>query len=418
MNSLGMCCAITTGTGSRARPSNNCDSAFGPPEEEGEEGELLIEVSACGMNNTDIKVREGSYGAEDDPNAVSTWRARAGEESTLQFPRIQGADTVGHIVAVGDGVSEARVGERIMVDFCIYNRPEGDDSLRDIDYYGHGRDGGFAEYMVVEDGNAIKVESAMDDAELATFSCAYQTGEHMIERAGLAAGETVLITGAAGGVGSGIIQLARARGAIPYAVTSKGKEQVLKDLGAEATIPRQDFQGPNGTDEQAFIDRVEQAMAGREVDAEVVHLDGAVEISIRLGVADAIADVVQTGRTLDQAGLKTVGEPILHSEAVLVGREEKMSENGQVRLFMDRLRGILVARDYVMIEYDIPEAVLDEACAVTPGIESPTIAPLTKPGWKAVKSMTRSRDVNPIIDQLVDLGAKGIIVSDIRTCRI
>ena len=229
-------------------------------------GEVLVEVSACGMNNTDIKVREGSYGAEDDPNAVATWRARAGEESTLQFPRIQGADTVGHIVAVGEGVRESRIGERIMVDFCIYNRPEGDDSLRDIDYYGHGRDGGFAEYMVVEDGNAIKVESGMDDAELATFSCAYQTGEHMIERARLAAGETVLITGAAGGVGSGIIQLARARGAIPYAITSKGKEDVLKDLGAEATIPRQDFQGKGGTDEKAFIDRVEQAMDGREVD--------------------------------------------------------------------------------------------------------------------------------------------------------
>ena len=229
-------------------------------------GEVLVEVGACGMNNTDIKVREGSYGAEDDPNAVSTWRARAGEESTLQFPRIQGADTVGHIVAVGEGVRESRVGERIMVDFCIYNRPEGDDSLRDIDYYGHGRDGGFAEYMVVADGNAIKVESAMDDAELATFSCAYQTGEHMLERAGLAAGETVLVTGAAGGVGSGIIQLARARGAIPYAVTSRGKQAALRQLGAQATIPRQDFQGPEGTDEQAFIDRVEQAMGGREVD--------------------------------------------------------------------------------------------------------------------------------------------------------
>jgi NADPH:quinone reductase-like Zn-dependent oxidoreductase len=229
-------------------------------------GEVLVEVSACGMNNTDIKVREGSYGAEDDPNAVSTWRARAGEESTLQFPRIQGADTVGRIVAVGEGVPERRIGERIMVDFCIYNRPEGDDSLRDIDYYGHGRDGGFADYMVVEDGNAIKVESDMDDAELATFSCAYQTGEHMLARAGLAEGETVLITGAAGGVGSGIVQLARARGAIPYAVTSKGKEQPLQDLGAAATIPRQDFQGANRTDEAAFIKAVETAMDGREVD--------------------------------------------------------------------------------------------------------------------------------------------------------
>ena len=229
-------------------------------------GEVLVEVSACGMNNTDIKVREGSYGAEDDPDAVATWRARAGEQSTCSSRASRARTRSAYIVAVGAGVSKARVGERIMVDFCIYNRPEGDDSLRDIDYYGHGRDGGFAEYMTVEDGNAIKVESEMDDAELATFSCAYQTGEHMIARAGLAAGETVLMTGAAGGVGSGIIQLARARGAIPYAITSKGKEDVLKDLGAEAAIPRQDFQGPHGTDEQALIDRVEQAMGGREID--------------------------------------------------------------------------------------------------------------------------------------------------------
>jgi NADPH:quinone reductase-like Zn-dependent oxidoreductase len=229
-------------------------------------GELLIEVSACGMNNTDIKVREGSYGAEDDPNAVATWRARAGQESTLQFPRIQGADTVGWVVAVGPGVPETRIGERVMVDFCIYNRPEGDDSLADIDYYGHGRDGGFADYMVVESGNAIAVSSPLDDAQLATFSCAYQTGEHMLERAQVQAGETVLITGAAGGVGSGLIQLCRARGAVPYAVTSRGKEQPLADLGAEATIPRQDFQGAAGTDEEAFIAAVERALGGRDLD--------------------------------------------------------------------------------------------------------------------------------------------------------
>lgn len=230
-------------------------------------GEVLLRVSACGMNNTDIKVREGSYGAEDDPEAVSTWRARAGEESTLQFPRIQGTDTVGRIVAVGEGVPESRIGERAMVDFCIYNRPEGDDSLADIDYYGHGRDGGFAEYMVAESGNVYSVTSDLDDAELATFSCAYQTGEHMLARAGVKAGENVLITGAAGGVGSGLIQLCRARGAVPYAITSRGKEQPLLDLGAEAAIPRQDFQSPNGgTDEEAFIAAVERAMKDRPVD--------------------------------------------------------------------------------------------------------------------------------------------------------
>ncbi|HSR55387.1 MAG TPA: alcohol dehydrogenase family protein, partial [Alphaproteobacteria bacterium] len=223
-------------------------------------------VSTCGMNNTDIKVREGSYGLESDPGAVSTWRNRAGEAPTLKFPRIQGADTVGTVVAVGDGVPERRIGERIMVDFCIYNRPEGDDSLADIDYYGHGRDGGYAEYMVLDAGNAHHVHSAMDDAELATFSCAYQTGEHMLERAGVKSGERVLITGAAGGVGSGLIQLCRARGAVPYALTSRGKEPALLDLGAEAAIVREDFETPDGMDEARFIQAVEAAMQGQPVD--------------------------------------------------------------------------------------------------------------------------------------------------------
>ncbi|NNF77544.1 MAG: alcohol dehydrogenase catalytic domain-containing protein, partial [Rhizobiales bacterium] len=160
-------------------------------------GEVLIEVSACGMNNTDIWVREGAYGTDDDPHATASWR-RAGD-NTLQFPRIQGADTAGHIVDVGEGVSSARVGERVMVDFSIYN---GDGkSLVDIDYIGHGRDGGYAEYVAVPAEQAYVCASSMSDAELATFCCAYLTGEHMLDRAGLAAGETVLITGASGGVG-------------------------------------------------------------------------------------------------------------------------------------------------------------------------------------------------------------------------
>ena len=104
-------------------------------------GEVLIEVTACGMNNTDVWVRQGAYGTEEDAAAVSTWRRQG---NTLSFPRIQGADTVGSIVAVGEGVPASRIGERVMVDFSIYNRD--DDSLADIDYMGHGRDGGYAEY--------------------------------------------------------------------------------------------------------------------------------------------------------------------------------------------------------------------------------------------------------------------------------
>jgi alcohol dehydrogenase len=168
-------------------------------------GEVLIEVSACGMNNTDVWVRLGAYGTDEDPNAVASWRR--GAAPTLTFPRIQGADTAGRIVAVGEGVAASRIGERIMLDFSLYNRD--DDSLADIDYIGHGRDGGYAEYMTAPAENAHVVRTAMSDVELATFCCAYLTGEHMLDRAQVKAGERVLITGASGGVGSGLIQLCR-----------------------------------------------------------------------------------------------------------------------------------------------------------------------------------------------------------------
>jgi NADPH:quinone reductase-like Zn-dependent oxidoreductase len=215
-------------------------------------GEVVVRVTACGMNNTDVWVREGAYGREDDPKAVSTWRRQG---NTLTFPRIQGTDTVGIIAAVGAGVPESRVGERVMADFSIYNRE--DDSLADIDYMGHGRDGGYAEYQAVPAENAHVVDTDLSDIELATFCCAYLTGEQMLERAALKAGERVLVTGASGGVGSGIVQLARARGAIPYAVVGKGKEQALLDIGAEAVVTR---------GEGDFIKAVEAATGGEPID--------------------------------------------------------------------------------------------------------------------------------------------------------
>ncbi len=163
---------------------------------------------------------------------------------------------------------------------------------------------------------------------------------------------------------------------------------------------------------------VHDDLGKRNINAKIVRLDGAVEISIRLGVADAIADVVQTGRTLEAAGLKVVGDPLLHSEAVLVARDHEIGRQAKVHTFMERIQGIVVAREYVMVEYDIPEKMLEKACAITPGIESPTISPLSRKGWVAVKSMSKKCDVNQIMDRLSDIGAKGIIVTDIRTCRI
>lgn len=164
---------------------------------------------------------------------------------------------------------------------------------------------------------------------------------------------------------------------------------------------------------------VQADMAARGINVTTVRLDGAVEISVRLGVADAIADVVQTGRTLVEAGLKVVGDPVLESEAVvLAARADIVETNAEVAAFIRRLQGIVVARDFVMVEYDVPSRCLSEACAITPGIESPTVSPLSEPDWNAVKAMARKKDVNPIMDALADLGAKGIIITDIRTCRI
>lgn len=168
----------------------------------------------------------------------------------------------------------------------------------------------------------------------------------------------------------------------------------------------------------SYAQLVRQDLLRRKINAEVVRLDGAVEISIQLGVADAIADVVESGRTMIEAGLQPVGEPILKSEALLIARTDKIAQREEVRQFVNRLQGIVVAREYVMVEYDAPETMLETACMITPGIESPTVAPLSKKGWVAVKSMARKSEVHEIMEKLAAMGAKGIIVTDIRTCRI
>ncbi len=159
-------------------------------------------------------------------------------------------------------------------------------------------------------------------------------------------------------------------------------------------------------------------LAKRGVEAHLVRLDGAVEISIQLGVADAIADVVESGATLKEAGLKVVGDPLLASEAVLIGRSRELLEKPEVKRLIGRLNGILVARAYAMIEYDIRRDALETASAITPGIEAPTVAPLANPDWVAVKAMILRKDANEIMDKLHDRGARGVIVTDIRSCRL
>lgn len=168
----------------------------------------------------------------------------------------------------------------------------------------------------------------------------------------------------------------------------------------------------------SYPNLVRQHLRRLGVEAKLVRLDGAVEVSVQLGVAELIADVVQSGRTLEQAGLKIVGEPIVKSEAILIGRSAEVLKRQDVRILYDRLQGIVVASEYVMMEYDCPRGLMEQACALTPGIESPTISPLQEKEWVAIKAMTRRKEINQIMDRLKLLGAKGIIVTDIRSCRI
>ena len=166
----------------------------------------------------------------------------------------------------------------------------------------------------------------------------------------------------------------------------------------------------------SYVGVVRGFLEERGIDATVTRLDGAVETSIQLGVADVIADVVETGSTLRQAGLETFGEVLLESEAVLVTRTGAVPAGFEV--FRRRLEGVLVARSYVMMDYDIQTQHVGAAVALTPGIESPTVSPLHREGWVAVRAMVPRDGAQRLMDELFDLGARGILLTDIHACRL
>ena len=151
--------------------------------------------------------------------------------------------------------------------------------------------------------------------------------------------------------------------------------------------------------------------------AEIVVLDGAVENAVRLGVADAVADVVDTGTTLKQAGLVINGEPILQSQAVLL-KGKNTKDSIETENFIRRVSSVLVAREYVMVDYDIEQFKVEQASKITPGIESPTISPLHESGWVAVRAMTKRKEMHKVMDELYAIGAKGVIVTEIMACRL
>ena len=167
----------------------------------------------------------------------------------------------------------------------------------------------------------------------------------------------------------------------------------------------------------AYPGLVESYLTSHGINASVVRLDGAVERSVRLGVADVIADVVSTGNTLRQAGLEVFGDPILSSEAILIKRPGEAVPAG-LDILIRRLQGVVTARQYVLLDYDVPKSSVDKACAITPGLESPTISPLQKEDWVAVRAMVLRTETNRLMDELWALGARGILVTDIHACRL
>lgn len=242
------------------------------PVPEPKANEVLIDVGACGMNNTDINTRIGWYsksvingtnstGASDDPDRFSEDDATWGG-GVVVFPRIQGADVAGRIVAVGGDVFSERVGERVLVDPWL--RDPFDPGNRNLaGYLGSERDGGFAQYTTVPSKNAFVIKSELTDAELATFPCSYSTGEHMLDRVRLNEGEKIVIPGASGGVGSALVQLAKRRGAWVLAITSKAKMDSIRALGADAVLDR---------NQKDFEQQIQAILPGGEIDvvADVV----------------------------------------------------------------------------------------------------------------------------------------------------
>jgi NADPH:quinone reductase-like Zn-dependent oxidoreductase len=194
--------------------------------------DVLIRVAAAGVNNTDINTRKAWYSKNKGSSEDASWSGQP-----INFPRIQGADVCGHIIAVGREVSPGRIGARVLIEPCI--REAKGKILDPPWYFGSECDGGFAEYTVVAARHAYNIESELSDIDLASFPCSYSTAENLLTRANVKTGERVLVTGASGGVGSAAVQLAKARGAFVWAVTNPAKYDALRGLGADETISRE-----------------------------------------------------------------------------------------------------------------------------------------------------------------------------------
>ena len=223
-------------------------------------------------------------------------------------------------------------------------------------------------------------------------------------------------------VGSGSLDLGFT--GLDLLLDSRSKAKPLANLDFGSSTFR--FAGPVGSFKDikqlegkriatAYVNLVEDFLSNRCIKAELIQLDGAVEVSVQLGVADAVADVVSTGNTLRQAGLEIFGPTILESTAQLIVAPSHEVDYQQL---LRRLQGVIVAREYVIVDYDCPVALVDQASAITPGIESPTISPLRDSDWVAVRALVRAAEVNRVMDDLYSIGARAIFVSALHAARI
>jgi NADPH:quinone reductase-like Zn-dependent oxidoreductase len=297
------------------------------------ENEVLIEVKAAGINNTDINTRIAWYSKNDGDSSDAAWGG-----SSLIFPRIQGADVCGYIVDVGENVDKSRIGQRVLIEPSL--QKVNGVQLEKPWYFGSECDGGFAQYTTISNEHAFKIDSSYSDIELASFPCSYSTAENLLTRSNVSKNDTVLISGASGGVGSAAIQLSKARGAKIIAITSASKFDEIKKIGASQTISRSDdlveVLGENSVD--VVIDLVAGETWGKFLD--VLKPKG------RYAVSGAIAGpIVELDiRTLYLKDLSFFGCTIL---------EEKIFPNLIKRIENEEIKA-LVAKTYPL--KDIVEA--------------------------------------------------------------
>lgn len=302
-------------------------------------GDVVIRVSAAAVNNTDINTRTAWYSKGDAEASDASWTGQS-----LSFPRIQGADVCGKIVSVGDGVDQSRIGERVLVEPCL--REANGQILDTFWYLGSECDGGFAEFTRVAARHAHAIESALSDIELASFPCSYSTAENMLTRANAAAGETVMVTGASGGVGSAAVQLAKARGGRVVAVTSAAKAQALQELGADIIVDRNaDYTRELGANS---IDVIVDLVAGHKWPSllEVLRSGGRYAVAGAIGGPIVELDV----RTLYLKDLSFFGCTALEPE--VFGNLIRRIESGQIKP--------LVARTYPLKAIAKAQAAFEE----------------------------------------------------------